>query len=173
MAPRGAAAIVGVVFGLTLSWTGLISPDVIRSGLLFEDAYLMLVFAAALAVAFVGTQVLRLTRPRALLTGERVEWAVESPQRRQLGGAALFGTGWAIAGACPGPVVAQLGQGVVWSLFTAIGLILGIVLFLRLGRREGQASAESGRPADGSASLSASPRTYSRHSSRVGCRSSR
>jgi uncharacterized protein len=167
VAQRGAAAIVGVVFGLTLSWTGLISPDVIRSGLLFEDPYLMLVFAAALAVAFVGTQVLRLTRPRALLTGERVEWAVESPQRRQLGGAALFGTGWAIAGACPGPVAAQLGQGVVWSLFTAIGVTIGIVLFLRLGRRARHPFAGSGQgtaggdahPAHCSASPSASART--------------
>jgi len=43
----------------------------------------------------------------------------------------LFGTGWAVAGACPGPVAAQLGQGVTWSLFTVTGVVLGIVVALR------------------------------------------
>lgn len=140
--------IVGVVFGATLTWSGLTDPNVIRGGLLFEDGYLFLFFAAALAVAFAGTQLLRITRPRALLTGERVEWKTEKPDRRSFTGAALFGTGWAIAGACPGPIAAQLGQGVSWSLFTLAGVVIGIAAYLRLQRRErpkGVAEATSGR----------------------------
>jgi uncharacterized protein len=129
-----AAAFVGAVFGVTLCWSGLTDPGVIRRGLLFEESYLFLFFAAALAVAFAGTQVLRLTRPRAVLTGDRVEVTREAPDRARLGGAVLFGAGWAIAGACPGPVVAQVGQGVVWSLFTLAGVVVGIVVFLRLER---------------------------------------
>jgi hypothetical protein len=37
---RLAAALVGVVFGFTLAWSGMSDPDVIRAGLLFEDLYL-------------------------------------------------------------------------------------------------------------------------------------
>ena len=51
---RLAAFAVGAVFGLTLSWSGMTSPDVLRDGLLFRDPYLMLFFASALATAFVG-----------------------------------------------------------------------------------------------------------------------
>jgi uncharacterized membrane protein YedE/YeeE len=129
---RAAAAVVGAIFGFALVWSGLTDPAVIRRGLLFEDSYLFLFFGAALGTAFVGTQALRRLRPRALLTGERVQWEVDRPDRRRLGGAVLFGIGWAVAGACPGPIVSQVGQGAWWGLFTLVGLVIGIVAHLRL-----------------------------------------
>ncbi len=126
-----AAFAVGAVFGLTLSWSGMTSPDVLRDGLLFRDAYLMLFFASALATAFVGLRVLRLVRARALLTGEPVAWTPVRPAREHVFGSVLFGVGWAVADVCPGPIAAQLGQGVAWSLATTGGLVLGVWLFLQ------------------------------------------
>jgi uncharacterized membrane protein YedE/YeeE len=129
---RAAAFAVGAVFGLTLSWSGMTNPDVLRDGLLFRDAYLMLFFASALATSFVGLRVLKALQARALLTGEPLAWSTVRPQRRHVIGSLLFGAGWAVAAACPGPIAAQLGQGVPWSLATACGLVLGVWLF---GRR--------------------------------------
>src|SRR6476659_2198054 len=94
MRTRVAGGVVGVVFGVTLSWTGLTSPDVLREGLLLDNAYLYLVFASAVATS---------------------------------------GVGWAVADACPGPIATQVGQGVLWSLFTITGVVIGMVLFLRVG----------------------------------------
>jgi uncharacterized membrane protein YedE/YeeE len=128
---RFAAFVVGAVFGLTLSWSGMTDPVVLQDGLLFRDAYLMLFFASALATAFVGMRVLKVLQARALLTGEPVNWTTVRPERRHVVGSLLFGAGWAIADACPGPIAAQLGQGVAWSLATAVGLVLGVWLFLR------------------------------------------
>jgi uncharacterized membrane protein YedE/YeeE len=128
---RFAAFAVGAVFGLTLSWSGMTDPDVLRDGLLFRDAYLMLFFASALATTFVGLRVLRALQARALLTGEPVSWTTVRPTRHHVFGSLLFGTGWALAAACPGPIAAQLGQGVAWSLATAAGLVLGVWLYLR------------------------------------------
>jgi uncharacterized protein len=128
---RLAAFVVGAVFGLTLSWSYMTSPDVLRDGLLFRDAYLMLFFASALATAFVGMRVLKVLQARALLTGEPVSWTTVRPERRHVAGSLLFGAGWAIADACPGPIAAQLGQGVAWSLATTAGLVVGVWLFLR------------------------------------------
>jgi uncharacterized protein len=145
MSSRLAGALVGVVFGATLSWTGLSSPVVIRQGLLFEKSYLFLLFGSAVATAFVGLRLLRARGTRALLTGERVAWSVDRPRRHHLVGSVIFGTGWAIADACPGPIATQLGQGVLWSLFTIAGLTLGIALFLRTQAR-GTVSPD--RPAD-------------------------
>jgi uncharacterized protein len=122
---------VGVVFGVMLSWTGMSSPEVIREALLFEDSYLFLMFASAVATGFVGLRLLRVARARAVLTGEPVGWPVTSPERRHVTGSLMFGTGWAISGACPGPIATQLGQGVAWSLFTLAGVVIGIVIFLR------------------------------------------
>ena len=39
--------------------------------------------------------------------------------------------GLALAQLAPGPIAAQLGQGVAWSLATTAGLVLGIWFFLR------------------------------------------
>jgi uncharacterized membrane protein YedE/YeeE len=130
---RVAALAVGVVFGLTLSWTGMTDPNVLRDGLLFRDSYLFLFFISALVTAFVGLRVLKVLQARAVLTGEPVSWTAVAPERRHIVGSLLFGAGWAIADACPGPIAAQLGQGVFWSLATAAGLVFGVWLFLRRG----------------------------------------
>jgi uncharacterized protein len=130
-ARRFAAFAVGGVFGLTLSWSGMTDPVVLREGLLFRDAYLLLFFASALATAFVGLRGLKILQARALLTGEPVAWTTVKPERRHVVGSVLFGTGWAVAAACPGPIAAQLGQGVPWALATAAGLVLGVWLYLR------------------------------------------
>jgi uncharacterized protein len=131
---RLAGLVVGVVFGVTLSWSGLASPEVLRSGLLFEKSYLFLFFASAVATAFVGLRIVRALRTRAVLTSEPVRWAVQRPQRRHIEGSLLFGLGWGIADVCPGPALAQLGQGVAWSIFTLVGIALGAQVFQRRRR---------------------------------------
>ena len=128
---RLAGLLVGLVFGVVLCWSGMSDPDVIRGALLLEESYLFLFFASAVAVATAGTWLLRRRHARALLTGERVDWESQSPRRRHVVGSVLFGTGWALAGACPGPIATQLGQGIAWSLFTAAGMVAGIWWFLR------------------------------------------
>ena len=126
---RLAGLLVGLVFGVTLSWTGMSDPDVIRGALLFEESYLFLFFASAVLVATVGVRLLR--GRRSLLTRECIDWRSTPVQRRHIAGSVLFGTGWALADACPGPIATQLGQGIVWSLFTLAGVVAGIWVFLR------------------------------------------
>jgi uncharacterized membrane protein YedE/YeeE len=133
---RLAGLLVGIVFGVTLSWTGLTSPEVLRDGLLFKSSYLFLVFGSAVATAFVGQRLLKARGARALLTHEPVSWDADvgRPKRRHVTGALMFGVGWGIADVCPGPLATQLGQGVAWSLFTLAGVTLGLVLFMRRQR---------------------------------------
>lgn len=141
MSTRIAGALIGIVFGVVLSWSGMTSPDVIREGLLFQSTYLFLFFGAAVSTSFVGLWILRRRAPRALLTGERVGWEPVKPERRHVAGSVLFGIGWGVAGACPGPIATQLGQGIAWGVPTTAGLVLGILLFRRLQAR---AAAEPG-----------------------------
>src|SRR5918998_2551090 len=135
LSTRVAGAATGIVFGVVLSWSGMTSPEVIREGLLFQSSYLFLFFGAAVTTSFVGLWLLRRRAPRALLTGERVGWEPVEPERRHVAGSLLFGIGWGVAGACPGPIATQLGQGIAWGIPTTIGLVVGIVLFGRLQRR--------------------------------------
>lgn len=141
------ALLFGVVFGFAISWGRFADPDVIRSMLLLEDGYLWFMFVTAVTVAFVGIRLLRAGGVRSLIGGEPVSWTVQRPSGRCVGGAALFGLGWAVSDACPGPVAAQLGQGLVWSVFTALGMGIGISLYLRRERRAARAPEPAPAPA--------------------------
>jgi uncharacterized membrane protein YedE/YeeE len=144
--PRIAGALIGLVFGITLSWSGMASPDVIRGALLFEQSYLFLMFASAVLTATAGLAVLRRVRDRAALTGAPLTYVREQPARRHVVGSLLFGVGWGIADACPGPVAAQIGQGIPWAVFTLAGLVGGVWLFLRRGARETEPAADGAEP---------------------------
>src|SRR4029079_11546397 len=104
MAGRAAGLGIGLVFGVVLSWSGMASPNVIREALLLEDSYLFLFFASAVLVSTVGVTLLRHVRT---LSRRR-------PERRHIVGSLIFGVGWAIADACPGPIATQIGQGIAW-----------------------------------------------------------
>lgn len=95
-------------------------------------------FVSAVAVGFVGLRALRGSGFRALVTRDLVTWTTKPPRQRHVVGSILFGTGWAVADACPGPVAAQLGYASLWSVCTAAGAVAGIVLYLR--REEAKAA---------------------------------
>jgi uncharacterized membrane protein YedE/YeeE len=124
---------IGVVFGVVLSWSGMTSPEVIRSALLFEDSYLFLFFASAVFVATAGQALLRRAGVRALVTGAPVTWARERVERRHIYGSLVFGLGWGVSGACPGPIMTQVGQGIAWGLFLLAGVLTGVYLYMRRG----------------------------------------
>ena len=139
MRPRWAAALFGAAFGFLISWGQFSDPDRIRDMLLLDDLYLYLMMFSAIAVAFVGTLLLRRRPARALLTGEPISVERTRPERRHFVGAAIFGVGWAVADSCPAPIAAQLTQGVWWSLCTIAGIFIGVEVYLR--RRAAAAEA--------------------------------
>lgn len=134
MRVRLAAAGFGAVFGFVLAWTQMTDPDVIRRMLLLEDAYLYLVMFSAIGTGFVGIRLLRRLRARALVTGRPIAWAATRPERRHVEGSLVFGAGWGLSSSCPGPIAAQLGQGMAWSAATIAGVVVGILLYGRLTR---------------------------------------
>lgn len=136
----------GLLFGFFISWGRLTDPDVIRNMLLLRESYVFLMMGAAVAVGFVGVRLLLRRRQRALLTGEEVSIRTERPERRHVVGGATFGLGWAIACTCPGPVAAQLGQGVGWGLCTAAGIVGGVLLFFARRDRAVRRPALPARP---------------------------
>jgi uncharacterized membrane protein YedE/YeeE len=149
---RAVAAGFGAAFGFFLAWGRLSDPDVIRRMLLLQDAYLYLMLGSAVAVGFAGVRLLRARGTKALLTGEPVGWSTARPTRRHVGGAALFGLGWAVANTCPGPVVAQIATGIWWSGFTIVGIFLGLKLYAVRNAPRARSKEQARRPATASAS---------------------
>lgn len=136
MKPRIAGLGVGLGFGIVLAWSGMTSPNVIRQALLFQRSYLFLFFASAVLVAAAGLALLRRIQPRALLADVPVSWTSERPAGRHVTGALVFGLGWGVADACPGPIATQVGQGIAWGALTLAGVVIGVYLFLRRNEPE-------------------------------------
>jgi uncharacterized membrane protein YedE/YeeE len=102
--------LAGVVFGAGLTISDMVNPARVLNFLDFAghwDPTLMFVMAGGLAVTAIGYRVI--FRRGSALTGE----SFQLPTQRQIdlplvGGSALFGVGWGLAGICPGPALTDL-----------------------------------------------------------------
>lgn len=118
----------GAGFGFVLAWTRMTDPGVIRAMLLLREPDIFLLMGVAVVVAGAGVRLLRAARMRALVSGEPIQWSLQPPEARHVAGSVLFGAGWSIAGTCPGPVAAMIGEGHLGALFVALGLFAGVRL---------------------------------------------
>jgi uncharacterized membrane protein YedE/YeeE len=124
------ALLAGFLFGAGLAFADMTNPAKVQNFLDFLgswDPSLAFVMGVGLAVAAVGFAATR-RRPAPLFAK-----AFEIPTRRDLdaellGGAALFGVGWGLAGFCPGPALAALPQGVGAVYAFVLAMLAGMAL---------------------------------------------
>jgi uncharacterized membrane protein YedE/YeeE len=117
---------MGVFFGIVLTKGELVSWFRIEEALRFKGPYLYLVFASALAVAAPGFALLERRRVRSF-AGEPIAIPPKVMGRgvRYVAGGALFGLGWGIVGACPGPLFALVGAGVGVMVVVCLAAVAG------------------------------------------------
>lgn len=121
------AGLVGVVFGAMLFLSGMADYDVIHDGLLFRHAHLYLMMVAAMGTGIPLLWLLRRRRPASLFGGP-VAVVRDAVERKHLAGGVIFGTGWAIAGTCPGAVAAMAASGKPLALYVVAGIAIGVTL---------------------------------------------
>lgn len=125
---KAAALVFGVLFGFTLGWAGLADYDTITAMLQLREPHVFLLMGTSMATGAVGLRLLRGAGARTWADGTPVAWTTSGPTRAHIIGSMMFGTGWAIAGTCPGPALVQIGRGQISGLFIAGGIMLGVVL---------------------------------------------
>ena len=118
--------LLGVCFGFVLTQTEVLSWFRIQEMFRFQSFRMYLIIASAIFVAGVSLALIRRLKMRTL-AGESI---VVPPKAlgsgvRYVAGGALFGLGWALAGACPGPLFALVGNGVSVMIVAIVSAMAG------------------------------------------------
>lgn len=121
------AGLVGVVFGAMLFWSGMADYDVIHDGLLFRHPHLYLMMIGAMGTGIPLLWLLDRRRAPSLFGGT-ISVVRDTFERKHLAGGVVFGTGWAIAGTCPGAVAAMAASGKPLALFVVAGIAIGVTV---------------------------------------------
>lgn len=121
--------LIGLIFGIGISISGMANPAKVLNFFDIAGAWdpsLAFVMGGALVVTFVGYRFV-LRRPAPVMASD-----FQIPTRRDLdprliGGSALFGIGWGIAGFCPGGALPALGTGRSEVFVFVAALVAGIL----------------------------------------------
>ncbi len=117
----------GVAFGFLIAAGSLNEYDVIHNGLLFRDPYMFLVMGSAVAVAMPLLWLLQ-RRRWATPLGGALSLTSTRPERKHVLGAMVFGTGWAVAGTCPGPALVMTVGGGLLGIAVIAGIVVGLLI---------------------------------------------
>lgn len=116
--------LAGALFGLGLSVSTMVQPEVVLGFLRFQDWGLMLVMGGAAGMALVAYKLVPRLMAKPVLSDKFLTKPVAWTRDTQIG-AALFGVGWGLSGVCPGPAIAALGTGNIDILWALLGIVLG------------------------------------------------
>ncbi len=128
------AMVLGVFFGVVLVKSEVCSWFRIQKMFRFEEAHMYLVICSAVAVGILSVLLLRALQPKTA-QGQPVQIRRKQFTKGTVIGSLIFGMGWAVTGACPGPIYAQLGSGAYQALATFGGAFAGAYLYAWLRPR--------------------------------------
>ena len=103
--------VLGTLFGIILTKSEVISWFRIQEMFRFQAFHMYGVIGSAIVVGLISIQLIKRNRLRTI-DGEPIVIADKQFNHGIWIGGFIFGLGWAITGACPGPLFAQLGSGV-------------------------------------------------------------
>lgn len=119
---------VGIYFGIVLTKSEVVRWQRIHDMFLFNEAYMYLIIATGIVVAAVAMIILKRLKAKSI-QGETIKYEPKPFHPGVVIGGMIFGAGWAITGACPGPIYAQIGGGAWMALFTLAGALGGMFLY--------------------------------------------
>jgi uncharacterized protein len=116
--------VVGILFGIVFVEAEIISWFRIQEMFRLQSFHMYGVIGSAVVVGMISVFLIKKFNIKTL-SGEEVQFHPKKFQRGQIYGGLIFGLGWAITGACPGPLFAQIGSGYVVVLVTLLSAIAG------------------------------------------------
>jgi uncharacterized membrane protein YedE/YeeE len=124
----------GILFGVILVKSEVISWYRIQEMFRLQSFHMYGVLGSAVAVGALSVFLIKKFNIRTIY-GESIEFVNKKFSKGNIIGGLLFGFGWAITGACPGPLFAQIGSGVTVIVVTLLSAIAGTWVYGYLRER--------------------------------------
>lgn len=114
----------GILFGIILIKSEVISWFRIQEMFRLQSFHMFGVIGSAVVVGAISVFIIKRFKIKTI-HGEEIILPEKSFNKGQIYGGLMFGFGWAMTGACPGPLFAQLGYGATATLITIFMAIVG------------------------------------------------
>lgn len=123
-----AVLLIGIYFGIVLTKSEVVRWQRVHDMFLFNEPFMYLIIGTGVVVAAVSMFVMKKFHAKSV-DGKPIVYKPKPFHTGIVLGGMIFGAGWAITGACPGPIYAQIGAGAWMALFTLAGAMTGMFLY--------------------------------------------
>lgn len=123
-------AVVGIIFGIAFTKAEIISWFRIQEMFRLQSFHMYGVIGTAIAVGMVSVFLIKKLKLKTIY-GEPIEFHNKKFNKGQVIGGLLFGFGWAMTGACPGPLFAQIGTGFLVVIVVLLSAVAGTWVYGR------------------------------------------
>ncbi len=119
----------GILFGIVMFKSEAASWFRIYEMFRFEAFHMYGIIGSALIIGVIGIQLIKKNNSRDF-NGEKIQFSPkEKSFSRYMFGGIIFGLGWALAGACPGPIYTLIGAGYVSVIVVFLAALLGTFVY--------------------------------------------
>ncbi|MFN0290422.1 DUF6691 family protein [Pedobacter helvus] len=116
--------VVGVLFGIVFVKSEVVSWFRIQEMFRLQSFHMYGIIGSAIVVGMASIWLIKKFNIKTIY-GESIEFHDKTFNKGQIYGGLLFGLGWAVTGACPGPLFAQIGTGATVIVVTLLSAIAG------------------------------------------------
>jgi uncharacterized membrane protein YedE/YeeE len=120
--------LIGVYFGIVLTKAEVISWFRIQEMFHFQSFHMYGIIGSAIAVGAISVFLIRTFNLKSF-GGEQIQLIGKEKHKGLLPGGIIFGFGWALTGACPGPMFALVGNGITVMLFAIAAAVAGTFVY--------------------------------------------
>lgn len=122
--------VAGILFGIILVKAEVISWFRIQEMFRLQSFHMYGVIGSAVVVGIISVFLIKKFKLKSM-DGETIKLEPKKFNKGQIYGGLTFGLGWALTGACPGPLFAQIGTGATVIIVTLFSAILGTWVYGR------------------------------------------
>jgi uncharacterized protein len=126
--------LIGILFGTTLMKADAVSWFRMQEMFRFQGFQMFGIFMTAIPTAALGIFILKKMKIKSL-DGEPIHIMKKQFNWGYVYGSILFGIGWGLTGACPGPIYVQIGSGVSIAIVTLLSALVGTWVYSYLKPR--------------------------------------